>query len=291
MHYGSITKLLLLGIFAIAEANAGDAPAGNADTAGTAGTADSLAAKVLNRPANEGRVGAMHFTLVDGRGRERKRSAVLIHSEQRDTIKIAIQFTAPAAIRDTGFLSHDHRRADDQNWLYLPVTDRVRRIPSADRGDPFMGTDLSYGDVKGDFKFELTDWTFSTDASIPNPGSSTDAGLLPLAGTARSDAIAAELGYRRFTALIDPRSLYPREIHYFDLHNKPLKQVLVHQLQLIGGAWTAMQFTVKNLQSGHRTEVRLTDMQHVPALDPFYLTQDALAAGAATLAELGSTGQ
>jgi len=115
----------------------------------------TLAEKVSQRSANEGRVGEMHFSLMDKSGRTRNRVATLVHSDTQDAVKIAIYFTAPAAISETSFLSHDYSEDIDQTWLYLPATDRVRRLPTSDRGDNFMGTDLTYGDVKDNFKFQF----------------------------------------------------------------------------------------------------------------------------------------
>ncbi|MEM9744354.1 MAG: outer membrane lipoprotein-sorting protein [Pseudomonadota bacterium] len=245
-------------------------------------SAQALAERLADRPASEGRVGHMHFRLTNARGRVRERTALLIHSEAEDAVRIAIQFEAPAAIRNTGFLSHDFEQASDRNWLYVPVTRRVRRIPTADRGDPFMGTDLSYGDVKGDFKFDLEDWRFEQPAAPL----AADTDLLPLAGTAQSDAIAEELGYQRFEAAVDPKTLFPVKTIYYDRNDKPLKSLEIHEQALVGDVWTAMHFTVRNLQTGHETDVRLSDMRYVPSLDSFYLSEQSLEEGTAQLDDL-----
>lgn len=241
-------------------------------------SAPSLAERVAERPANEGRVGEMHFTLTDQSGRTRNRIATLIHSDQNDVVKIAIHFTSPAAISETAFLSHDYVDQTDETWLYLPATERVRRLPSSDRGDTFMGTDLTYGDVKDNFKFQLGDWTFQEGSGVFQNGRT----LLALTGTATPDALD-ETGYSAFEALIDPETLFPVEITYLDADGEALKKIEVLEQAVVGGAWTATHFRAENLQTGHSTDVQLKDMRYEPELDEDFLDSDMLDEGAPDL--------
>ena len=152
----------------------------------------------------------MHFTMRNDSGAERKRSALFIHSQLGGDSKIGIFFTAPAALQNTGFLSHDYAAANDENWLYLPATDRVRKLPSSSRADYFMGTDLSYGDIKDNFKFGLDDWDFNLD----EPKMLEQKSYLVLNGVAKNAEKAVELGYSRFSALIDPETIFPVQIQF-----------------------------------------------------------------------------
>jgi hypothetical protein len=256
-------------LFAVALACAAVLPA-SADPAG-----EALAQRIAERPANEGRVGDMHFTLTGGSGDTRKRQALTIHSERQGTIQIAIFFVSPAAIQNTAFLSHDRRVGEDGTWLFLPTTERVRRLPASDKGDYFMGTDITYGDIKDDFKFPLEYWTFSAVGSRQHKGGS----YAVLRGVARSAAISQETGYGAFEALIDTASYFPVWIEYTDPEGKALKRAIVHEQSKIGGAWTALRFTVENLQTGHRTDVDFANMRHVEALPESVFDPEALGSG------------
>ncbi|MFN2329923.1 MAG: outer membrane lipoprotein-sorting protein [Chromatocurvus sp.] len=238
-------------------------------------TALATAQAIAARPANEGRVGTMHFALRNGSGATRQREALMFHSDTPETIRIAIFFTQPAMISETAFLSFDHRIGDDENWLYLPATERVRRLPVSDRGDYFMGTDLSYGDIKDDFKFGLEDWLFTAvqEEVVDNVR------YMRLEGEAQSTQTTAETGYSRFTALIDIERNFPVDVTYLDADGDPLKRIVVEELDTVGGAWTAMRFTVDQLQSGHTTHVHFTDMQHRPDLDDSVFDAESLAFG------------
>ncbi len=241
--------------------------------------AEALGRQVAERPANEGRVGRMHFTTRNASGRERKRSAVMMHSDRDGVVRIAIYFTHPASIEDTAFLSHDHEGRSDFNWLFLPATDRVRRLPTSDQHDAFMGTDLSYGDIKSDFKFPVEEWRFTETGDDVIDG----APVKILRGEALSDEITEEIGYSKFDARIDPETLMPLRLEYADADGAPLKRMRIHETALVGGVWTVMRFTVENLQTGHATDVAFTDMRYDPSLGAEALAPEMLSDGAPRL--------
>ncbi len=241
--------------------------------------AEALGREVAERPANEGRVGRMHFTMRNASGRERKRSAVMMHSDFDDVVRIAIYFTHPASIEDTAFLSHDHKGRSDFNWLFLPATDRVRRLPASDQRDSFIGTDLSYGDIKSDFKFPVEEWRFTETGDEVLDGKPVKI----LKGEALSEDIVDEIGYSKFDARIDPDTLFPVRLVYADPEGEPLKRMRIHETDRVGGVWTVMRFTVENLQTGHVTEVNFTDMRYDPTLDADAMAPELLSDGAPRL--------
>lgn len=240
-------------------------------------TANDIARNVAERPANEGRAGTMIFELEDASGAQRRRTAQMFHSEAADAIRIAIFFEQPASIAETAFLSHDHRSAgrQDENWLYLPVTERVRRLPVSDRGDYFMGTDLTYGDVKDDFKFDLADYSVRLlEHEERNGKPHYRLELRPV-----SESVARELGYGRVEAWIDGESWFPVDIAYEDPAGEPLKSVQVLEQGVVGGAWTALHVVAEHHQTGHRTTLRFEDMRHVPGLGDEVFDPDQLDLG------------
>jgi hypothetical protein len=235
----------------------------------------ALAERIYERPASAGRVGTMNFKLTNKQGRSRERVALMAHSKIDDTTRVAIFFTAPAAIQNTAFLSHEHEHSVDDSWLYLPATERVRRLPASERSDAFMGTDLSYGDIRDNFRFPPEHWRFRANGTHAHNGRD----LSVLQGLARSAESAREMGYGRFEALIDETSLFPVLVEYFDIHDQPLKRVTVSEVGLVGNAWTALRFEVENHQTGHHTEVFFDNMRSVPELGERVFQPAALADG------------
>lgn len=243
--------------------------------------ANEIAKIIANRKANEGRVGEMHFSLINSAKKIRERQALMIHSSTDLTERIVIFFEYPASISETAFLSVNHKNKDDENWLYLPATERIRRLPASDRADYFLGTDLTYGDIQDNFKFNLSDWDFSLLAD-----SCTELNDIPkLFGKARSEKVKEETGYSSFTACVDVESAFPILIEYRDKDGDPLKVVQVTQIDIIGGAHTAIEFSVENLQTGHQTHVQFKNMRYVPSLHKDIFEPDSLAYGVPNLNE------
>ena len=244
-------------------------------SADEADSGEALARKIVQRSNNDARAANMLFKTTNKKGQVRNREALMAHIDEPEVTRLAIYFIAPAMIENSAFLSFDRETGSDENWLYLPTTERVRRIPSSDRGKYFMGTDLTYGDVQDNFKFALADWDFSHGGT-----QSLNGRTLPvLLGSAKDKDIAKDMGYASFTAVVDTQTLFPIEIAYNDVDNEPLKTMQIHDQEMNGNAWTTMRFTVKNLQTGHNTEVTFENMRPVPNLPDEVFDPDMLEFG------------
>ncbi len=56
-------------------------------------------------------------------------------------------FDRPRDIEGTAFLSHTRINEPDDQWLYLPALKRVKRISSANKSGPFVGSEFAYEDL------------------------------------------------------------------------------------------------------------------------------------------------
>ncbi|MDP4605704.1 MAG: outer membrane lipoprotein-sorting protein [Erythrobacter sp.] len=224
-------------------------------------TGDAIARKIAERPNADPRKGTITFVMED-KGRTRSRAAKMLRTETGATHRLLLAFDTPASIRGTSFLSYDHKAASkvDETWLFLPATSRTRRVPASDRADSFMGTELSYGDVKDSFIFGLADFTFSS-------GGRADNGRYILKGTAKSPQIAQETGYGSFTAEVDPATWFPRSITFTDPAGKRLKSVSVRKLEKVGASLTATDFTVTNHVTGRATTVMVSGLAKASGAD------------------------
>ncbi|HHM06268.1 MAG TPA: outer membrane lipoprotein-sorting protein [Gammaproteobacteria bacterium] len=64
-----------------------------------------------------------------------------------DGDKTLVIFDEPADVKGTAFLSYTHALKPDDQWLYLPALKRVKRISSANKSGPFMGSEFAYEDI------------------------------------------------------------------------------------------------------------------------------------------------
>ncbi|MCH7731004.1 MAG: outer membrane lipoprotein-sorting protein [Candidatus Marinimicrobia bacterium] len=87
------------------------------------------------------------LTMVLTNKKGKTRSSVL-HSVSKDGgNKQMIWFLSPKDDKGVAFLKIEHTGKDDEMRLWLPAFKKVRRIASKQKGDSFMGSDLSYEDM------------------------------------------------------------------------------------------------------------------------------------------------
>ena len=227
--------------------------------------ADSIARAVAARDEGNATRRVIDMTLVDRKGRQDTRSAI-VHKQTSDGARMTrITFLEPKKYQDMTFLSYDRRApgAADARWMYLPANNRVRSIPATRRGDAFFGTDFSYEDVQSELKFNLDDWRFEYRGQAMVDGRIRH----KLAGTPKNEQVARELGYGGFEALIDEQSWMPVEVDFVDVRSRPLKSIAVDSIALIDGIWTAGRIAAVNHRTGHSTEFVFRDVVYTDAFE------------------------
>jgi outer membrane lipoprotein-sorting protein len=67
--------------------------------------------------------------------------------QENDGDKTLVVFDEPKDVQGTALLTFSHRTGDDDQWLYLPALERVKRISSSNQSGPFMGSEFAYEDL------------------------------------------------------------------------------------------------------------------------------------------------
>lgn len=90
----------------------------------------------------------LYMILKNKQGQESRRSLVINTLEvQGDGDKSLTIFNSPADVKGTAFLSYTHALKPDDQWLFLPALKRVKRISSANKSGPFVGSEFAYEDI------------------------------------------------------------------------------------------------------------------------------------------------
>jgi len=111
----------------------------------TAQTGEEIAKLVDERKTPKDMTVDLTMVLTNKKGKTR--SSVL-HSVSKDGgKKQMIWFLSPKDDKGVAFLKIEHTGQDDEMRLWLPAFKKVRRIASKQKGDSFMGSDLSYEDM------------------------------------------------------------------------------------------------------------------------------------------------
>lgn len=156
--------------------------------------------------------------------------------------KSLIQFFSPGDVDGTALLSHAKVRAADDQWLYLPGLSRVKRISSANKSGPFVGSEFSFEDLTiaelGKFKYRYLE-TKVVD------GMEMDI-LECVPAYNRS-------GYSRVLCHFDTRTHQPRKFVFFDRGGQRLKTLTLLNYKRYGSFWRAQRQTMVNHLTGKTT--------------------------------------
>ena len=234
-------------------------------------TGRDIIQRVKDRPDGNTRYAEMQLALVKKNGDKRERKMVSwAMDEGKDTKKIMF-FTYPGDVKGTGFLTWDYDQAgkEDDKWLYLPAMKKTRRISgSSSKTDYFMGTDFTYDDMGGR---SVDDDTHT---------------LL------REETRDGHKCWVVESVPKDPHEVYSRKVtwirqdsdtgvycEFYDKLNKLHRVMTVLDLQKVEGFWTVMKMEMKNVQSGHSTQITVSEPKYDIKVDKSLFTVAKLEKG------------
>ncbi len=184
-------------------------------------TGDTIANNINARDEGVAVSRLLKMEMTDRHGKKRVRETRAFRKYFGDEKRTAIFYLKPKNIKDTAFLTYDYaeKEKDDDQWLYLPAMRKVRRISASDRGDYFLGTDLSYEDIKLETRVSLKDYTRKTLSESEVDG----VHCYLVEETAIDSDTAEELGHSRRESCVDDNIWMVRKSQFWDLQNKLLK--------------------------------------------------------------------
>ena len=240
-------------------------------------TGDELVASVNSRNDGASLVRTMKITMTDKRDKSREQLTKTFRKYYDGEKKSTIFYLEPANIRDTGFLTFDYYTADkeDDQWLYLPELRRVRRISSSNRGGYYLGTDMTYEDMKLDTRLSTTDYNYTVVGTETIDGSN----CYVLEGIPKAKKIADELGYGKFRAHVDTERLFQHKTEMWDVNGNPLKTISWQDWIEVNGVWVVQKMVAVNTKTEHSTTFEFTEIDVESEIDDDMFTEQALKRG------------
>jgi len=160
-------------------------------------------------------------------------------------------FDKPRDIKGTAFLSFSHVIKPDDQWLYMPALKRVKRISSANKSGPFMGSQFAYEDLAS-FEVDKYHYKYLRDEKLDG-----------------HDSFLVEnypkykySGYTRQIVWIDKQRYIPLKVEFYDRKNDLLKTLKFKDyIQYLDKYWRAGEQVMENQQNGKTTVLTLSDYQ------------------------------
>ena len=253
-------KRFLLAVLALAAAAQLDAQSGR-----------DIIQRVKNRADGDTRYAEMQLTLVKANGNVRERKLQSWAMDEGKDVKKIMFFTYPGDVKGTGFLTWDYDQAgkEDDKWLYLPAMKKTRRISGASsKTDFFMGTDFTYDDMGGR---SVDDDTHT---------------LL------REEMRDGHKCWVIESKPVDKREIYSRKLswirqdcdvavycEYYDKLDKLHRVLSISEISKVQGYWTVHKMEMKNVQTGHKTQIAVSNPKYDIKIDKTLFTVAKLEKG------------
>lgn len=193
-------------------------------------------------------VGVM--TLRDARGDTSNRAFVSRTLDGVDEVEdqSLLIFREPRDIRGTGLLTHSNRVRDDDQWLFLPAFNRVRRISSSGQSSSFVGSEFSFEDMRA---VTVEKFTYLWLGDEPCPGARD---LMCWVNERRPTD--PDSGYSRIVSWLDQDEYRVWQAQFFDRRNAFLKTLTASSYhQYKNQFWRADLLQMVNHQTGKSTDL------------------------------------
>lgn len=193
---------------------------------------------------------SMEMVLRNQQGEQSSRSIRLKFLEiTGDGDKGLTIFDTPRDVKGTAFLSFSHVLKSDDQWLYLPALKRVKRISSANKSGPFMGSQFSFEDLAS-FEVDKYSYKYLRDERVDGHKSFV----------VENHPNYKFSGYTRQIVWVDQIRYIPLKIEFYDRKNDLLKTlVFTNYKQYLGKYWRAHEQVMRNHQNGKTTLLTLSD--------------------------------
>ncbi len=171
--------------------------------------------------------------------------------------KSLIVFDHPRDIEGTAFLSFTKILEPDDQWLYLPALKRVKRISSANKSGPFVGSEFAYEDMLSQ-EVDKYDYRWLKDETC---------GALTCFVVERFP-LYENSGYVRQVTWVDQQEYRVQRVDFYDRKDALLKTLtLTDYHQYLDQYWRADDWYMENHQTGKTTRLTFDNWEFRTGLD------------------------
>ena len=191
--------------------------------------------------------------LIDKDGGKRTRVMTMLRRNETEgkNQKYFIYFHKPGDVRRLTFMVWKYPQKEDDRWIFIPAVDLIRRIAADDKRSSFVGSDFTYEDISG------RDVASDTHTLLRSE-------MLEERECYVIQSVPKEpTEYTKRLSWIDEKTLLPLKEEYHDAQDELFRVFTADKIEEITGAEgkdkkvfpTVTKRTMKNVKTGHRTEV------------------------------------
>jgi len=184
-----------------------------------------------------------------------------------DGDKSLIIFNSPRDVKGTSTLTFTHKQGSDDQWLFLPAVNRVKRISSDNKSGPFMGSEFAYEDLSSQ---EVEKYTYEFVKNETLNGDKV--------AVVAQDPVDPKSGYTKRLVWYNLDKNYRLEkIEFYDRKDALLKTLTYEDYKLyLNKHWRASKFHMVNHQTSKQTTLRFEDYSFKTGLADSDFTQNSL---------------
>jgi outer membrane lipoprotein-sorting protein len=196
-------------------------------------------------------VGTAELKLIDAHGGTISRELSLRTLERQDDgDRSIVTFNAPSDVAGTRLLTWAHDSTADDQWLFLPAMNRVKRISSRNKSGSFMGSEFSYEDLAAPGVEEFS-YNYLREEKFK--------GVDTWVYERRSRD--ADSGYSRQVLWVAKNLRQPVKMQFFDRRNELLKEASFSGFRAFGTQYRPGSIEMSNVQTHKRSVLTWTSLK------------------------------
>ena len=193
-----------------------------------------------------------------------------ILEDQQNGDKSLVKFDFPADIRGVSLLTHPIKSRSDEQWLYLPTVNRVKRISSRNKSGAFVGSEFSFEDMTNK---NLDDYNYKfirTEACSPTRAEIRQLANIKMQHTqlqyTQCDVIERypvdkHSGYTKQVVWVEKTDRKITRIDYYDRKKTLLKTFKTSEFKLYNEKyWRPTIVEMSNVQTGKKTSLEYSSI-------------------------------
>lgn len=184
-----------------------------------------------------------------------------------DGDKSMIVFNKPLDVKGTALLTYAHTLEPDEQWIYMPALNRVKRISSSNKSGPFMGSEFAFEDLSS---FEVGKYTYKFLREEP-------CGHQLVCNVLEQYPTYKHSGYSKLISWIDQNERRIWKTEYYDRKGSLLKTLSYQGYQQYQSKhWRPDEMKMVNHQTSKQTDLMYDNYQFNTGLNGNDLRKNAL---------------